>query len=192
MGERDGVGVLLISAEELREKLHGWGGTPGEAMVAILLEIRDAQRETRDACRFLVARVPVPPLPPASAEELDAKGGDPELKIQPTKEPTTIKGRKFSTLTADQLGRLAHMFDYFATSNDAKLATDNKGSPKSLWDRRSAALARGWRARKLSGWKAPGEEGLDDLPAEAPPTPGLDDLPDQEPPREPGDDLDSL
>jgi len=80
--------------------------------------------------------------------ELDGKYGDPISRFDPKGWfGDTCKGAKFSECPPDYLDLLASAYDYFAKKNDETKAVDDKGRPKSTWDRKSALLARGWAAR---------------------------------------------
>lgn len=84
----------------------------------------------------------------ASDADMSGKYGDPEVKFEPRGwTGDVMKGRKFSQCPTEFLVMLAGMFDYFAQKNDQTKAVDDKGRPKSTWDRKNAALARGWADR---------------------------------------------
>lgn len=92
----------------------------------------------------------------ADDRDLDGKYGDPQVKFLPRDwHGDDFKGCNFSTCPAELLDLLAAAYDYFARKNDESGATDSKGRPKSHWDRKSAALARGWAKRIRGGWKPP-------------------------------------
>ncbi len=92
----------------------------------------------------------------ADDRDLDSQYGDEQLKFTPRDwmgEP--CKGKRMSDCSAEVLDLLASSFDYFAKKNDENGLKDDKGRPKSFYDKRSAARARGWAARMRSGWKRP-------------------------------------
>jgi hypothetical protein len=91
----------------------------------------------------------------ASDADLDGKWGDPVVKARDPKDWTgeTCIGKKFSECPVAYLEMMAERSDYFAAKNDELGAKDEKGRPKSHWDRKNAALARGWARRLRSGWK---------------------------------------
>ena len=92
----------------------------------------------------------------ADDRDLDSQYGDEELRFTPrdwTGEP--CKGRRMSDCPAELLEIMAASFDFFAKKNNEKGLKDDKGRPKSFYDKRSAARARGWAARKRNGWKRP-------------------------------------
>jgi hypothetical protein len=94
----------------------------------------------------------------ATDRELDhPQHGDPEVKLIPRDGVGmgVLKGQKFSRCSADFLEILAESYDWFATKNDEKGEKDGKGNPKSMWDRKTARLARGWARRLRSGWTPP-------------------------------------
>jgi len=85
----------------------------------------------------------------APDSDLDSPHGDEGVKFVPrdwTGEPVT-KGTPMSMCDPDMLDMLAQAYDFFARKNDDAKAVDNKGNPKSAWDRKTAARARGWAAR---------------------------------------------
>lgn len=94
----------------------------------------------------------------ASDRELDhPQHGDPEVRLIPRDAVGcgVTKGQKFSRCPADFLEMLAESYDWFATKNDETGAVDGKGKPKSVWDKKSARLARGWARRIREGWTPP-------------------------------------
>ncbi len=98
----------------------------------------------------------------ADDKDLDGPRGDEELRFTPrdwTGEP--CKGRRMSECEAELLDMLAASFDYFAKKNDEKGLKDDKGRPKSFYDKRSASRARGWAKRLRDGWKRPAPAALD-------------------------------
>lgn len=87
----------------------------------------------------------------ASDADLDSPYGDEIVKLDPKGwHGPSMKGQPMSQCPALFLEQLAGLFDFFAKKN-AGVLTD-KGKPKSDFDRRSAARARGWAARaRLAG-----------------------------------------
>jgi hypothetical protein len=93
----------------------------------------------------------------ASDRELDAQHGDPDVRFVPRSWTSggVVKGQRFSRCPPDFLDLLAETYDFFAEKNDAEGAKAGNGKPKSLYDRRSAKLARGWARRIRAGWTPP-------------------------------------
>lgn len=88
----------------------------------------------------------------ATNAELDGPFGDETIKFDPRDwQGDSFKGAPMSRCPADYLDMLASSLDYFAKKNEGKLT--DKGKPKSDFDRRSAARARGWAQRVRGGWK---------------------------------------
>lgn len=88
---------------------------------------------------------------PAGAPSVDLDGphGDPEVKAKDPRDWTgePMKGRRFSECPPVYLDLLADRYEYFATQEP-----DEK---KRNYNRLDAARARGWAARKRSGWTSP-------------------------------------
>lgn len=94
----------------------------------------------------------------ASDSDLDSQYGDETIRFLPRDwSGDDLKGQTMSRCPPDFLDEFARSMDYFAKKNEGKVT--DKGKPKSDFDRRSAARARGWAKRLRSGWK----------PREAPP-----------------------
>ncbi len=95
------------------------------------------------------------PKPVASDADLDGQWGDPVVKMKDPRDWTgeTMVGKRLSECPADYLELLASRSDYFAEKNDADGTKDDKGRPKSHWDRKAAALARGWAKRNRTNPK---------------------------------------
>jgi hypothetical protein len=94
----------------------------------------------------------------AGATELEAPDADELVKVKPRDwSGDDFKGTRMSLCPPAFLEQLALVYDYFAKKNDAENAVDAKGRPKSFYDRRSAARARGWaaRLRTTTGKEAP-------------------------------------
>ena len=100
--------------------------------------------------------------------ELDGKYGDPISRFDPKGWfGDTFKGAKFSQCPPEYLDLLASACDYFARKNDETGAKDDKGRPKSTWDRKTALLARGWAARhRLRGFTANTVDASDSMPSD--------------------------
>lgn len=134
-------------------------------------------REISGALRIVLARLPEPRIEPASDAELDGQYGNPILKVSPRGAGLReTKGLRMDECTVEELRALAGVFASFAQRNDAALALDAKGRPKSSWDRGSASLALGWAARKEREAKAApvnapgmGDAYEEDEPAAPPP-----------------------
>jgi len=56
------------------------------------------------------------------------------------------------------LDMLADSMEYFAAKKDAAGEKDDRGRPKSFFDRKTASRARGWARRMRAGWTKPVEE----------------------------------
>lgn len=95
---------------------------------------------------------------------LDGQWGDPVVKARDPKDWTgeSMIGKKLSECPPNYLDMVADRADYFALKNDEKGEKDAKGNPKSKWDRKNAALARGWARRLRSGWKPAAQSWGDD------------------------------
>ena len=92
--------------------------------------------------------------PVASDVDLDSQFGDEIIKFTPRDwTGDTFKGARMSQCSPAFLDRLADSFAYFAQKNDRDGAKDDKGRPKSFYDRRSEARARGWAVRLRHGPK---------------------------------------
>lgn len=93
----------------------------------------------------------------ADDADLDSQYGDEILKAKMPKDWSGIdyKGAHMSECPSELLDMIAARSDYFAQQNDERGEKDDQGRPKSLYDKRTARRARGWSARKRSGWKAP-------------------------------------
>ncbi len=125
--------------------------TPAETMIELLTQTRDAVNRLAGEMRMDRRRAAGPRE--ATDAELANKHGDPDVKFSakglPPGEPDT-KGRKLSTMSPATLRVLASTFDYFADQADAEGTLDTKGRPKSMWEARNAALARGWLRKKTA------------------------------------------
>jgi hypothetical protein len=94
----------------------------------------------------------------AGDTELDLPDADELVKVKPRDwSGDDFKGTRMSLCPPAFLEQLALVYDYFAKKNDAENAVDAKGRPKSFYDKRSAARARGWaaRLRTTAGTEAP-------------------------------------
>jgi len=91
----------------------------------------------------------------ADDRELDSKFGDRVVKSLPSRwtGSQSFKGKKMSECPPDLLDMLASRFDFFAAKNDKEGAKADNGEPKSTYDRKDAARARGWAKRIRAGWK---------------------------------------
>lgn len=104
-------------------------------------------------------------LPPdvADSAAMDGPYGDPVIKFTPrdwTGEPTN--GLRLSECHPGALDLLAKAYDYFAQKNEAEGKLSTAGKPVAPYDRKNAALCRGWAQRKRSGWTRPSFSGGDD------------------------------
>jgi hypothetical protein len=92
--------------------------------------------------------------------DLSSKYGDEKIKFLPRDwSGEDFKGQPMSLCSAPFLLQYAAALDYFAAKNDRDGAKADNGTPKSVYDLRSARRARGWAKRLANGWK----------PAPAPP-----------------------
>jgi hypothetical protein len=118
--------------------------------------------EIRDSLRQLVAQhkgkstavVPRNINPIAPDTELDNPTyGDPPVKSAPRDWTGEFRvGQRMSECEPVLLDLLAERYDSFATKNDREHAVTDKGQPKSDYDRRAAAKARGWAKRLRAGY----------------------------------------
>lgn len=104
--------------------------------------------------------------PPAAATagELDSQYGDPIIEKKDPKDWTgdSMQGKRLSQCPPEYLDLWANREDFFAKKADEAQETDNKGRPKSFYNRRDAARARGWAARLRAGWTPPEEPAFGD------------------------------
>lgn len=108
------------------------------------------------------SRSAAPPV--ADDRDLDGKYGDEEVKFSPRDwAGPSMRGRRMSQCPPEFLDALASAFDYFAKKNDANGEETDKGTPKSVFDRRAAARARGWAKRLREGWRPAGPPADDDF-----------------------------
>jgi hypothetical protein len=106
----------------------------------------------------------------APDRDLDSQYGDEEIKGKDPRDWSgeSMKGRRMSECPPEYLDMIAERYDYFAQKNDAEGKKDDRGRPKSNYDRRSAARARGWAARLRAGWKPPAPTPLDESDVDDP------------------------
>ena len=128
-----------------------------EIVITLLTEIRDELRLIRAGKKAPVV---------ADDAELDSDYGDEIIKFEPKNwTGDLMTGKKMSETTPEFLDRLASSFDFFAGKNKASGEKANNGTPKHVYDERSAARARGWAARLRNGWTRPAP--AQQTPAEA-------------------------
>ncbi len=148
------------------------GPTPAQQSLALLKSI-DASLKT--LVKISLSKRPMPKAV-ASDRELDGAYGDPEVRLDPrdwTGTPRSFKGKRLSQCPADYLDMSADMHDSFAEMNEASGATiptgKSAGKPKAPYNRKDAALCRGWAARVRAG-KVPqrGAAAAQSEPAENP------------------------
>jgi hypothetical protein len=90
----------------------------------------------------------------ANDRDLDGKYGNEKVAMNPRDwSGPSMKGKQMSECPPEFLDVLASTCDWFAAKNDRDKIVDNAGNPKSRYDRRTAARARGWAKRLRSGWK---------------------------------------
>lgn len=100
----------------------------------------------------------------APDRDLDSQYGDEKIRFDPRDwSGKRYKGCTMSESEPDYLELLAGAYDFFAEKNDREKEVDSAGRPKSTYDKRTAARARGWAKRMREGWKPP------------PPPPPMDD-----------------
>lgn len=99
------------------------------------------------------------PSPIATDAELDHEKADEKIKCSPRDwSGADFKGRTMSECPADFLELYAEMMAYFAGKNDERCEKTDRGTPKSVFDRKSERLARGWALRIRSGKHKPAPE----------------------------------
>lgn len=94
----------------------------------------------------------------ATDRELDdPKFGNPKVRFDPRdwKGPKR-KGWLMSRCEPEFLDAYVDALEFFAQRNDDEGKKDDKGNPKSKWDRLDARRARGWAKRLRDGWKPSG------------------------------------
>ena len=91
----------------------------------------------------------------ASDADLDGQYGNPEVKAKSPRDWTgeSMQGRRFSECPAEYLDLVASRLDYFAETNAASENADDR--KKAGYNRKDAALARGWAARIRAGYVSP-------------------------------------
>ncbi len=90
----------------------------------------------------------------ATDGDLDSQYGDEKVKFRPRDwTGHDYVGKTMSECPIEFLAQLAAACDYFAQKNEGVLT--DQGQPKSNYDRRTAARARGWIRRKAAGWTKP-------------------------------------
>ena len=91
--------------------------------------------------------------PIASERDLLGQYGNPEIKAKDPRDwnGPPMKGRRFSECPPEYLDLLAERFDYFAEQAEEEGKTTSSGKPVAPYNRKDAALARGWALRIRSG-----------------------------------------
>ncbi len=129
-----------------------------ELVIKLLTDIRDELRLIRAGKKAAVI---------ADDAELDSEYGDEQIKFEPKNwTGDVMTGKKMSQTSADFLDRLASSFDYFEQKNKASGEKANNGTPKHVYDARSAARARGWAQRLRAGWQPPISEAINEPAAD--------------------------
>ena len=120
------------------------------------LEKRVSALEARFAAKPSASAQPhAAPGATADAAELDSKYGDPIVKKSPPRwKGEDIAGRKMSECPPESLDSLAGFLDWKAEKN----AAEPDRAKYAEYDRKDAARARGWAARKRDGWKPGGAQ----------------------------------
>jgi len=102
----------------------------------------------------------------ASDRDLDSQYGDKEIKFDPKDwKGDSMKGRRMSEAPAEFLELLALAYDYFASKSEATGELTSGGKPKAEFDRKAAALARGWAKRNRQNPPKPKDVVADDWTA---------------------------
>jgi len=130
-----------------------------DTAITLLVEIRNALRElVAQSKGKTTAIVPRAVNPVATDGDLDNPVyGDPEIKTAPRDWTGPFRvGQRMSECEPGLLDLIAERYDYFAQKNDRENAVTDKGYPKSSFDRKAAAKARGWAKRLRSGYVRPG------------------------------------
>lgn len=92
----------------------------------------------------------------ADDRDLDSQYGDPELRFTPRDwAGPDYKHRHYSECPPELLDMVADSLEYFARRSDETNAKTNSGKPKSEYERKDAARARGWAKRLRDGWQSP-------------------------------------
>lgn len=116
--------------------------------------ISELEKTNKALRQAIVGGVEVPLV--ASDSELFGPYGDEDIRFDPRDwRGRSYKGHRMSECEPEYLDLLAAAFEDFAQTADAK-GEQVKGKPKSLYERRKAAKARGWAAKLRSGWKPSG------------------------------------
>ena len=91
----------------------------------------------------------------ASDGELDSERGNPIVKAKSPRDwgGDDMTGRRFSECPPAYLDLVASRLDYFAEQNAASSEMADK--QKAGWNRKDAALARGWAQRIRAGYVSP-------------------------------------
>jgi hypothetical protein len=92
--------------------------------------------------------------PDTDPSSITGDRGDPEIRFNPKKfvegGGRNYKGLRMSQMTPAELDDAAGVYEFFARKNDENEQLDNKGGPKSKWDRLDATRARTWAAKRRS------------------------------------------
>jgi len=89
----------------------------------------------------------------ASDSDLDSPKGDEVVKFSPRDwTGESFKGSRMSQCPPEFLDIYAETCLYFARKNDENGEKTDRGTPKSTFDKRTAARARGWAARLRNGY----------------------------------------
>ena len=128
-----------------------------ESLLKTALAATPAARPAAQAAPAQAANKPVPTggVPPAPDADLDSKWGDPVLKFIPRDWTGSqeFKGLPFSQCPPELLDQTAEVFEYFARKAAESNELTASGKPVADFKRLDAARAKGWAARKRSGWK---------------------------------------
>lgn len=118
----------------------------GEEMLKVLRSIDASLRQ-------LVRQSGASAVEVADDRDLDSQYGDPKVNFNPRDwHGDSLKGCRYSECPPEFLDLLAGALDYFARKADENNETASNGKPKSFYNKRDAARARGWARRKRAGY----------------------------------------
>jgi hypothetical protein len=138
-----------------------------ETPLTVLVEIRDALRQLLAVSKGKPSAVVSRAVNPIATDaDLDhPKYGNPDIKTPPRDWTGPFRaGQRMSESEPALLDLVAERYDYFATKNDREQAVTDKGQPKSDYDRRAAAKARGWAKRLRAGYRPRTPPPMDETP----------------------------
>jgi hypothetical protein len=102
----------------------------------------------------------------ADDADLDSQYGNPEIRKDPPRwTGPSFVGAKYSDTTPEYLENLASFLDWKARESDKKNEMANNGKPRSMYLKKDAARARGWRKRLLERSRGGGRPAARPRPA---------------------------